>query len=64
VSIASWAGEDVSVKLNIDWQKLGIDPSRAKLVAPAVKNFQPAQTFSIDGDLPVAKAKGWLLIIK
>ena len=64
VSIASWAGEDVNVKLNIDWQKLGIDPSKAKIVAPAVKNFQSAQTFSIDGDIPVAKGKGWLLIIK
>jgi hypothetical protein len=64
VSIASWANEDVNVKLNIDWKKLGIDPSKAMITAPAVKNFQPAQTFSIEEDIPVAKGKGWLLIIK
>ena len=64
ISVASWAEEDVNIKLNIDWDKLGIDSSKAKLVAPAISNFQPAREFSVDGELPVAKGKGWLLILK
>lgn len=64
ISIASWAEGDVNIKLMIDWKKLGIDPSKATLIAPAIKNFQPALTFAADSELPVAKGKGWLLIIK
>jgi hypothetical protein len=64
ISIASWADEDVNVNLQIDWNRLGIDPSHAKLVAPAVKNFQTGSIFSVNDALPIAKGRGWLLIIK
>lgn len=64
ISIASWADEDVKVKLTIDWKKLGIDPANATIMASEIKNFQPAQHFSINEEIPVAKGKGWLLIIK
>lgn len=64
VSIASWAETDVEVGLVIDWKKLGIDPSKATLVAPAIKNFQPAKTFSPTVKINVEKNKGWLIIIQ
>ncbi len=64
VSIASWAANDTTVKLNIDWNKLGIDPSKATITAPEVKNFQPARSFLPGDEIPVEKGKGWLLIIK
>jgi len=64
VSIASWATADTTVKLNVDWNKLGIDPSKATITAPGVKNFQSARIFSANEELPVEKGKGWLLIIK
>lgn len=64
ISLASWADEDTTVKLNIDWKALGIDPAKAKLTAPAIKNFQPEKEFSVTDEIPVSKAKGWLLILK
>lgn len=64
VSIASWADEDVTVQLKIDWVKLGIDPSKATITAPDIANFQPAKKFSASDAIPVQKNKGWLLIIK
>jgi len=64
ISIASWASEDVQVKLRIDWQKLGIDPTTASLVAPEIKNFQEGRIVAINEELPIAKGKGWLLIVK
>ncbi len=45
VSIASWANDEAYVQLNIDWKKLGIDSSRAIMIAPEVKNFQPCTNF-------------------
>jgi len=64
VSIASWAEGNTTVKLEIDWNKLGIDPTKATITAPAISNFQPAKTFAATDDIPVEKGKGWLLIIR
>lgn len=63
VAIASWANQDTTVKLQINWGSLGIDPAAAKIDAPEVANFQPARTFTPDEAIPVQKGKGWLLII-
>ncbi|MDN5286764.1 MAG: hypothetical protein JWR38_3038 [Mucilaginibacter sp.] len=64
VSIASWEDSDTDIQLNIDWKKLGIDPSKVTITAPGIKNFQPAKTFGLHDKIRVEKAKGWLLIIK
>ena len=64
VAVASWAGENVNVKLSIDWQKLGINRAKAVIEAPAIKNYQPGREFNPDETIPVEKNKGWLLIIK
>jgi len=64
VALASWSGEDATVTLNIDWQKLGIDPGHATIEAPAIANFQPSRRFAPGDPIPVEKGKGWLLIIR
>lgn len=64
IALASWAKGDVNVKLNIDWKALGIDPSKATLTAPGVKNFQEAKTFTINDEIPVAPRKGWMIVVK
>jgi hypothetical protein len=63
VSIASWAQDDVSVQLSMDWRMLGIDPARAILAAPEVNGFQPAAKFKPGDSIAIPKGKGWLLII-
>ncbi|MES1250264.1 MAG: glycoside hydrolase domain-containing protein, partial [Chitinophaga rupis] len=64
VSLASWAEKDTTVRLQIDWEKTGIDPTRATIEAPEMKNFQPHQTFRPGDPIPVPKGKGWLLVIQ
>lgn len=64
VAIASWDEKDVTVQLQIDWKKLGIDPARAVITAPSVMNFQPNATFQANDPIPVSKGKGWMLVIK
>ncbi len=64
VSIASWAKDDVNIKLQIDWKALGIDPAKATITAPEVKNFQQAASFKDGDEIKVEKGKGWLLVIK
>jgi hypothetical protein len=64
LSLASWAKEDTVVRLKIDWQRLGIDAAHATIKAPEIKNFQEARIFRLDEDIPVAKGKGWLLVVQ
>jgi hypothetical protein len=64
ISVASWAGEPVSFIFQYDWKALGIDPSKAVLVAPYVKDFQEARTFRPDEPIPVEPKKGWLIYVQ
>lgn len=64
VSIASWAKRPVDVLLKIDWDAIGMDPSQVEVHAPAIENFQDQQAFEIQGKIPLAPKKGWLLIIE
>jgi hypothetical protein len=64
VSIASWADADTKFQLLIDWKKLGIDPSKATIVAPAVTNFQNAKSYSANELIDVPKGKGLMLLVK
>ncbi|WP_250318160.1 glycoside hydrolase domain-containing protein [Pedobacter sp. B4-66] len=64
IALASWAKEDTKIKLNIDWKALGIDPAKATITAPEVKNFQPTRTFSATDEILVTKNKGWIIVVK
>lgn len=64
VAIASWALNDVDVKLKIDWQTLGINVARARITAPAIRDFQEARKFALDQPIPIAPGKGWLIEIE
>jgi hypothetical protein len=62
VALGNWAGEPVNVKLNINWEQLGLNPAEVTVVATEVEGFQKKEIFGIDGGFPVA-AKGDLLLI-
>jgi hypothetical protein len=63
VSVASWDKGGTAVQLLIDWKSLGLDPAKAKLIAPEIPGFQPAKKFNSTDSIFVEPAKGWLLII-
>ena len=62
VALASWAKEPVEVRLAIDWKKLGLDPKKATLRAPAVEGFQEAAVFKPGDAIRLDPGKGLLLI--
>jgi hypothetical protein len=64
VAIASWANEPVDVRLTIDWKRLGLDPKRAVLRAPAVEGFQEAAEYKPGDPVRLDPAKGLLLILR
>ncbi|MEP6473096.1 MAG: glycoside hydrolase domain-containing protein, partial [Gemmatimonadota bacterium] len=64
IALASWAKDSVSQSLQINWTALGIDSTRATIVAPAIDSFQPARQFKPGEPIPVAPGKGWLLELR
>ena len=64
VAIASWAPSDTYIKLDIDWEKLGINPKTAKITAPEIKDYQHEAIYKVTDEIFVEKNKGWLLIIE
>ena len=64
VSIGSWSTVDTKVRLTIDWKALGLDPSRMRIRAPEISQFQAAATWSPDGEIIVPATKGLLLLIE
>ncbi len=64
LAIGNWNTTDTNIQLKIDWDKIGINRKTAKLVAPAIKNFQEKRTFNTDDLIAVPGGKGYLLILE
>ena len=64
ISLATWEDTDAKVKLSIDWAKLGLNPSKVTLHAPAIENFQQETTWKPGDEIVVPKGKGLLIIAK
>ncbi|MHB0958350.1 MAG: glycoside hydrolase domain-containing protein [Pirellulaceae bacterium] len=63
VALASWAPEPVTMPLTIDFSRLGLDPAKAHLYAPRIPGLQGEVLFAPDAAIPVAPARGWLLVL-
>ncbi|MGQ9610882.1 MAG: glycoside hydrolase domain-containing protein [bacterium] len=64
VSLASWSDKLTYIRLNVNWQTLGIDQEKAKLTAPEIPGFQSFATFYENDTIPVEPGKGWLIFIE
>ncbi|MBM3242665.1 hypothetical protein FJZ31_40915 [Candidatus Poribacteria bacterium] len=64
VALASWAKAPVECRLNIDWQVLGLDASKARIIAPVIKDFQEAASFKPSDAIPIEPGRGWLVFIE
>ncbi len=63
IALASWAPEKADVRLQFDWKTLGLDAGQARLVAPEIKDYQPAMTWRVDEPIPVEPKRGWLIYV-
>lgn len=64
VALASWGADTARVQLAVDWNRMGLDPAHARIVAPDIPGFQAAATFRPFEPIPVAPGRGWLLIFE
>lgn len=64
VALASWAPDTAAVRLQVDWQTLGIDAATATIHAMPIRDFQPAAEFAPGAEIAVPPGQGWLLEIR
>ncbi len=62
VAIGSWVDKPVNVKLNINWTRLGLNPSEVNIVAPEIKDYQKGRTFNAGDPFPINAKEDLLLI--
>jgi len=63
LALASWAPDKTSVRLQLDWPALGLEAGKARLIAPEVKEFQPASEWRVDEPISVEPKRGWLIYV-
>lgn len=63
VALASWIKEPVKVKMNIDWKRLGLNPSEVNIIAPEIYNYQKEKNFKVDELIPIDALSDCLIII-
>ncbi len=64
LALASWAPGEADVKLTVDWKALGIDPLRARLRAPAIKDFQEEAIFAPTDVIRIPPGRGRVLVLE
>lgn len=63
ISLGNFGDYDTNVKLNIDWEMIGINKTNSTLWAPEIEEFQNKTSFYINEYIPVKSKEGWLLIL-
>lgn len=63
VALGSWAPDERRVTLAFDWKRLGLDPARTMLYAPAIAGMQDERRWRPEESIPVAAKRGWFLIV-
>lgn len=64
LSVGNYSDEAKTVKLNLDWKQLGLNPQEVRLVAPEIKDMQPAGKWNIGDSITVLPRKGWLMYVR
>jgi len=64
ISLGNFDTQNRTVRLHIDWKKLGLYPAKTTIEAPFVENFQEKTVFGINDPITVKSKEGWLLLIE
>ena len=63
IALGSWAKSTVSVRLNVDWSALGLNPKKVRIYAPSIPEFQEERIFKTGKNIEVPYGRGWLIVL-
>src|SRR6185437_6392712 len=64
IAYASWAKQDMQMKLEINWKELNLDSRQVSIEAPSIQNFQEEHLYRSLDNIRVPVGKGGIIIIK
>ena len=64
ISIGNFSNNPKEISLKIDFEQLGLNAGSAKLVAPAIYDFQTKKEWKPGDKISVDSKKGWLIYIE
>jgi hypothetical protein len=64
IAVASWNEKPLRFLFQFDWKGLGIDSTKAVLIASEIKDFQKQTIFNPSDSIPIEPKKGWLLYLR
>lgn len=64
MSVGNYSDAMKTVRLNVDWKQLGLNPAKVKLKAPAIKDMQEANNWNVNDEIKVAPRQGWLIYME
>lgn len=64
IALASWASGPARVELDIDWDRIGMDPAKVSFYLPPVKDLQEEQYLLPGKSFQVPEGKGFLILIR
>ena len=53
----------MTLRLEINWEKLGIDPAAARIEVPEIPHFQDSANISAHDEIRIPAKKGVLIIV-
>ncbi|MCC8170533.1 MAG: DUF6067 family protein [Parabacteroides sp.] len=63
IALGNFDTNDHTVQLSFDWNALGTNPGSIRLEAPAIQDFQEAQTFTTGESIPVKSKEGRIILL-
>ena len=63
IAVASWAEEKVNVRIDLDWDAVGLDPEDVTPSVPAIDFFQEALAPVALNEVPVEPDGGWIIVV-
>ncbi|KAA9034366.1 hypothetical protein FW778_22635 [Ginsengibacter hankyongi] len=64
IAYASWATQDIHIKLDINWKSVNLNATQVGIRAPSIRDFQEAHFYNNLDDVVVPAGKGGIIIIQ
>lgn len=64
LSVGNYSDEKKTVRLNINWDALGMKPENVRLSVPQIPDFQEQKDWNVTSDIEVEPRKGWLMYLQ
>ena len=64
IAVGNFSTSKQTVRLNIDWKSLGLNPAEVEFNIPEIEEFQTAQEFSHIRPITIDPKRGNIIVIK